>query len=280
MAGNKNLDVTAEAVATIRSSYGMPFHNHFETVRGKVLIGIARLAMPKRILDERMELSYAMEEVLRRYNPDQVVELAGGASLYGLEQTLEHPDMVYVETDMPNVAEWKKARLGEIRDKECLPVPKNHHVLPLDVVCNDIYDTVHQYLDPSKKTLVIAEALPLFLDEEQHNIFLQSLLGFMNKYPNTVYASHDFNIESLGSGMLGKLFVSLVKRRLDFRIHSHFAGLTGSEFFVAKGLDNYQSLSDALGDGATEAERSASVREKYPNLSKPVPLFPFFLVGK
>jgi|GEM_PF-3906370 len=273
MGSTKGFDITAEAVATLRNDHGMPYDHHFETFRGRSLTRLAGLILPKEISDERIELSYAMQETLLKYDPEQVIELAGGASLYGFEWTAKHPDRAYVETDLAHVTEWKRKILAEIRGKERFPEAPNHHVLPLDVACDDIYATVGSYLDNSKRTLVIAEALPLFLDESQHERLVQNVGRFMDYFPETSYASHDFSVEGfMDSGLFGKFFLALVKKKIGSKIHKHFEGVDeGREFFASRGFSQFHTLQETLGE---------DVAIRYPNLGRQTPLFPYYMVGK
>ncbi|MEL6178664.1 MAG: class I SAM-dependent methyltransferase, partial [Myxococcota bacterium] len=195
MTGNAKLALTAEAVATLRAQGNQEYYHHIETFRGKMLVAVAKRIMP-RVLTERLELSGAIQDTIETYKPEQILELAGGASMYGVGWSVKNPEKVYVEVDLPHIVEWKREKVSEIKSKEGLPQTSNYHIETLDLIQADLLDKVGSYFDSSKKTLVIAEGLDMYFNSDQHDAFVGNLSRFLGIFDEVSFVTHDFNVDA------------------------------------------------------------------------------------
>ena len=275
MEGNRKIGLTAEAVAALRADKGMPYNDYFATSRGRNLIRLASLLMPKGILDERIELSRAFEQILNEYDPEQVVELASGGSALGLQWATKHPDRVYVESDMSDVAQRKKEILKDIRTAEGLPNYGNHFVESVDVLADDIYRVIGKHLASGKKTLVIAEALTPFFDSSQHDRLVDNISNLLGNVNGGSYVSHDLDPEgfrNITSGLGGKLLMWYVQKRIGNRVHSHFRNPEEAKrYFLERGFPDFKTLREVLGEEGIK---------RYERLGREKPIMPVYMVSK
>ena len=275
MKGNRKIGLTAEAVAALRADKGMPYNDYFATPRGRNLIRLASILMPKGIMDERIELSRAFEQILNEYNPEQVVELASGGSALGLQWATQHPNRVYVESDMSEVAERKKEILKTIRVAECLQDSGNHFVESVDVLADDIYGVVGKHLTPGKKTLVVAEALTPFFDSSQHDRLSDNISNLLGNINGGSYLSHDLDPEgfrNITSGLGGKILMWYVQKRIGNKVHSHFRNPEEARhYFLGRGFSDFKTLHEVLGN--------EEIR-RYERLGSERPIMPVYMVCK
>lgn len=90
-------------------------------------------------------------------HPDlQVLELAAGLSPRGWRFKQRHPQLVYVEADLPQMAQTKQQALAQISD----PVPE---VVPLDVFTAQ-FEQVLGHFDPQRPLLIVSEGLVNYFD--------------------------------------------------------------------------------------------------------------------
>jgi len=245
MKTNKRLIVTAEAIATMRADHDIPYSHYFETDRGKALMSKTYSVLPPKITKERMELSKKFRKILDNFAPQQVIELGSGGSVYGLEWTTTHPKGLYVESDLPEVAVWKKNKLRKIRKKEKLPDNKNHFVESIDVLNDNIYEIVKKHININKKTLIIAEALTAFFDNKQHKAMMKNVINLLKKIDKGAYLFNELEIEEF-EGLKSKHAKSFMKRldkNLGLKLHQHFKNpKQAKEYFNKKGFSNFKTF--------------------------------------
>ena len=210
MAGNERLGLTAEMAALIRTEKKVDkYSSYFVTPRAKRIYSIVSLFFSKKtiqkIFDKRTKLSDEIHKLVKQYKPEQVIEIASGSSVFGLEYSQKHPKVVYLETDMNDVIRKKKNILEHILQSENLNINSNHILISVDVLSEDIYKSLEKYLRKGKRTIVIAEGLTSYFDEEQYQIFNDNLNKLFNKIRGGSYLSHEALNEKITSGFGGKI---------------------------------------------------------------------------
>ncbi len=112
-----------------------------------------------------LALDTLLEQALDSGEVGQVVEIAAGLSPRGWRFCARHPELRYVEADLPAMA----ARKREVLDKHGLSSP-NHRVVALDARLDEgpgsLSALAEQHLDPDKGVAVITEGLLSYLPKE------------------------------------------------------------------------------------------------------------------
>ena len=112
MKGNEKLDLTAEMAALIRAENSDKYSSYFVTSRVLKIYSTVKFLFPRktieRIFERRTKLSAEVHELVEQYKPQQVIELACGSSVFGLEYSQKHPNVLYIETDQIEVIRKKK----------------------------------------------------------------------------------------------------------------------------------------------------------------------------
>lgn len=227
MKGNERLGLTAEMAALIKAEKKADRYSHyFVTSRVKKIYSIAGWFFPKetiqRIFDRRIRLSKEIHKLVEQYKPEQIIELASGSSVFGLEYSQKHPQVVYIETDMKEVIRKKKSILEEILQAENLKINPNHILVPVDVLADDIYKTLQKYVKRGKRTMVIAEGLTSYFDEEQYETFMDNISRLLNKIGGGSYLSHEALGEKMTSGLTGRILRGLVSVITRSKSYQHF----------------------------------------------------------
>jgi O-methyltransferase involved in polyketide biosynthesis len=128
----------------------------------------------------------------------QVVEIAAGLSGRGCRFARRFPELHYVETDLPDMAEYKRGAL----DGAGLRGP-NHDVRPLDALANEgpaTLDAVAADLEPSRGLVVITEGLLSYLPRDAVLGLWQRIATTLGRFPHGLYLS-DLHLASDVEGM-------------------------------------------------------------------------------
>lgn len=249
MQGNTKIGLLGEGVASLRAKQGMKYNNYFETLRGKLLYFLVDLCIPQHMIEERADISRAFAQILDSYKPEQVVELGSGGSVLGLEYASMNPQTLYIESDLPQIAQWKREKLKEVRAKERLKDYGNHFVKSIDVLADDIYSVVGRDLTEGKRTLVVAEYLITYLDSAQHEKLVENVSAFLGYIGGGSYLFNDSGAimqRDIQAGFRGKL-LSRAVQKITTKFNMHFKNPQYASFyFRKKGFKTFKTLPDIL----------------------------------
>lgn len=248
MEGNRKLGLTAEMAALIRAEKKSDTYSHyFVTPRVKRIYSVVGWIFPRstiqRIFDRRSKLSDEIHKLVEQYKPEQVIELASGSSVFGLEYSQKHPQVVYIETDMEDVIRKKKGILEQILDSENLRANPNHILVPVDVLSDDIYKALQKYVRKGKRTVVIAEGLTSYLDEEQYTTFMDNIVELLGKIGGGSYLSHEAIKGKMTSGFGGKLLRGIVSALTGSKSYQHFCSTSElKDYFAKRGFEETRHI--------------------------------------
>lgn len=105
----------------------------------------------------------SVSELIRKSGASQVLELACGYSMRGLDLSR---NIRYVETDLPGVIATKQELLGEIRQRHRLAPSPQHHVTVADALDLEQLRAATTVFDPSP-AVVMCEGLMGYLTREE-----------------------------------------------------------------------------------------------------------------
>ena len=155
-----------------------------------------------------------LDHEIRTGRVDQVVELACGMSPRGLRFTREHPDLVYVEADLPGIAEQKRdalARCGGLSDR--------HRVESVDVFGDD-FGRLFAGLDTNRGVAVVTEGLLNYFPTARVEELWSRIAGELARFPSGLYLS-DLHLAG-GAGPVDHAFVLALGAFVRGRVHLHF----------------------------------------------------------
>jgi O-methyltransferase involved in polyketide biosynthesis len=121
----------------------------------------------------------SVSELIRKSGASQIVELACGYSMRGLDLT-RSGTLHYVETDLPGVISTKQELLDEIRRRHHIAPSPQHHVTVADALDVEQLRIAARGLDPRQPLLVLCEGLMGYLtraETERVATNIRALLG-------------------------------------------------------------------------------------------------------
>jgi O-methyltransferase involved in polyketide biosynthesis len=187
------------------------------------------------LLARHRSLDFLLEREILAGRVGQVIEVAAGLSPRGLTFTRRHPELRYLEADLPEMAERKRqalARAGQGRD---------HHVVTIDALAEDgatsIGALAARHLDPARGTAIVTEGLISYFARAQVEGMWRRFAATLRGFPTGVYFS-DLNTAGDVSGMhTAKAFRALLQLFARGKVHLHYgapedaaAALVGSGF--------------------------------------------------
>ena len=167
-----------------------------------------------RIMDHLLDEAIASGEV------GQVVELAAGLSPRGLELTRRHPDLTYVEVDLPDMAAHKD-RLLRAKGAD----PARHRATSADVLDDrrfaQVFGGPDSLLDPAHGTAVVSEGLLNYFPREAVLGLWRRTARELRRFPQGRYYS-DLHVASR-TGRADRLFIAGLGVFVRGQVHLHFA---------------------------------------------------------
>ncbi len=264
-----NVEFTAKLTAAAYEQEGYKFAEYFTNNKVKVLFNVLNRFVPKNLLLERVEGSGALRNILEEYRPEQIIEIGSGCSTMGLEWSLKHPDKLYIESDLPNMAEFKRNKLDEIRKNEGIKSSPNHKVLTINALEDNIYEKTKDYLKKGAKTLFITEGVTFYFNEEEHNRFFKNISETLD----LVGGEGAYLTQGL-KDINKKLSVplNLVEMLVKKKVYNRFGKLDEVEDYVKKyNFSKVKTLPDLL---------SQEKLDEYPRLKGENTILPIYLIEK
>jgi O-methyltransferase involved in polyketide biosynthesis len=121
----------------------------------------------------------SVSELIRKSGASQILELACGYSMRGLDLT-RSGTLHYVETDLPGVISTKQELLDEVRRCHHIAPSSRHHVTVADALDVEQLRVAARGLDPRQPLLVLCEGLMGYLtraETERVATNIRALLG-------------------------------------------------------------------------------------------------------
>jgi hypothetical protein len=139
MSNGESISPTAHYTGYVWARNGLS-HPELETVEGRLMYESLRVPMAaaevlgrgtleRYLLARHRAIDLLLERAIERDGVTQVIEAAAGLSPRGWRFTERHPELVYIEGDLPGMVERKREaleRMGSLSDR--------HRVVELDVL--------------------------------------------------------------------------------------------------------------------------------------------------
>lgn len=220
------------------------------------LEAIGRALVGGNIKDFLLQRHYLMDDLIERAIREdgvtQVLEIACGLSPRGWRFTARHPQLTYIEADLPDMARRKEQLLRETR-----ALSPRHKV----VTCNILVDgpdsleqVVAREFDRSQPLLVVTEGLVNYFDLETITGFWRRLQAVLAGFPQGTYLSDNYPLLDnhpfhrtlvFLRDLLGAASRSNVTFHFgsDAQMEEHFRALGFSRATVHNPRDHYDRLS-------------------------------------
>ena len=192
---NPKISITGEFASIIKAEKN-PWYNYFVSKRSRVIYDYVKRIFPKKLLDRvfntRIELARTFDEEVENDKYSQIIELGCGFSLRGFINCLNRKEINYIDTDLEEVIVEKKRKLEVLCEREGLIFPPNYHLIPVNLLTEDILMSVSAKLrNRTKDTLVLAEGVMSYFDNEEWEIFLNNIYNFLQDRSQSVFFSHE-----------------------------------------------------------------------------------------
>jgi O-methyltransferase involved in polyketide biosynthesis len=173
------------------------------------------------LLGRHRAMDALLTEAITSGRVGQVVEIAAGLSPRGLRYTAAHDGLVYVEADLPAMAQQKRDALADLGT----PLSPHHRVVDVDALATDgplSLASVMAGLDPTVGTAVITEGLLNYLPTDAVTGLWTQLATQLGRFPAGLYLS-DLHLAGENHSPALTAFSTLLGTFVRGRIHFHFA---------------------------------------------------------
>lgn len=160
-----------------------------------------------------------LDEAIADGRVGQVLEIACGMSPRGWRFTERHPDLVYVEADLPGMAAAKRAALGRIGR------PPRHRVAELDALEPGgprSLRAVAGTLDPGRGLAVVTEGLLSYLPRDAVLQLWRDCAATLRGFPRGLYLA-DLHVAADTPAPLTRAFAAALSAFVRGRVSVHFA---------------------------------------------------------
>ena len=189
------------SLSTLQGRWLYSLMSPFEAVSKTIAGGNLRTFLLQRhlIIDQRIEEAIAHQGVT------QVLEIACGLSPRGIRLRQRFPHVHMVESDLPDMAARKAAKLAEHGH-----LGPQHQVTPIDILADEGEQTleavIERVFDASGPVVVVTEGLSNYFTLDVISGFWQRLAKALAKRPGSVYLTDSYLLPSqpvLRSGING-----------------------------------------------------------------------------
>ena len=133
----------------------------------------------------------SITELIRKSGASQVLELASGYSLRGLDLTLAR-SIRYVETDLPEVIETKRGLLEELRQQHGVGHTPGHVVTVADALDAEQVRAAAAVLDHDEPLVVLCEGLIQYLSKEEVEVLATNIRSLLREFAGGCWMTPDF----------------------------------------------------------------------------------------
>ena len=215
------------------------------------------------LLGRHLVIDALLEDEIAAGRVGQVLEIASGMSPRGWRFTERHPDLVYLETDLPAMAARKREALARIGR------PPGHRVAELDALAPDgalSLGAVAAKLDPDAGLAIITEGLLSYLPRPAVLALWSTVARVLAGFAHGVYLA-DLHVGADAPALLTRVATGALSAFVRSPVAVHFAAeedaraaLLGAGFATA---DVAPASAHPAAAGRRGAERVRVVRALY-----------------
>jgi O-methyltransferase involved in polyketide biosynthesis len=210
----------------------------FESLRPMMIVSgaVGGPSLEPYLLARHRAIDALLSSAIEEHGVSQVVEVASGLSPRGWRFANRYGDrLTYVEADLPDMAERKRAALARIGS-----LSASHRVQELDALRDDGPGSLAELateLDPAQGLAIITEGLLGYLDTD-------SVLGIWGRFARTLHGFaggryiSDLHLGDVQTAAI-RAFRVLLSAFVRGRVHLHFSSAADAEAALrAAGFDS------------------------------------------
>ncbi|MCW2968744.1 MAG: class SAM-dependent methyltransferase [Solirubrobacteraceae bacterium] len=219
---------TAHFTGQVWAANGLS-HPELTTIEGRVMHAAAspaqvagRLArlptLEGALLARHLVIDALLEDAIAAGTVGQVLEVAAGMSPRGWRFAERHPDLLYVEADLPDMAARKRAALARIGR------PASHRVVELDALTQDgplSLASVAAGLEPGRGLAIITEGLLSYLPRDAVLALWRGFAETIAAFPGGVYLS-DLHVDADTPVAAARAFEAALSALVRTKVSVHF----------------------------------------------------------
>jgi O-methyltransferase involved in polyketide biosynthesis len=212
------------------------------------------------LLGRHRVIDAMLEQAITDGRVGQVLEVAAGMSPRGWRFTERHPDVPYVEADLPDMAAHKREALARIGR------PATHRVVDLDALAKGgplSLSAVADGLDPEKGLAIVTEGLLSYLPRDAVLRLWSSFAQTIKRFDRGVYLA-DLHVDADAPTLLARAFAGALSAFVRTTVRVHFASEADARDALRRAGFPSPSVSLASehpeGEGLNGAERVRIVR--------------------
>jgi O-methyltransferase involved in polyketide biosynthesis len=218
----------------------------------------------------------SISELARKSGAKQLLELASGYSLRGLDLTRD-PAFRYVEVDLADVVQQKARLLEALRRAHGIPVAPGHRLATADVLDLAQLRSAADQLRRDEPVLILCEGLIGYLTRDESERLAENVRSVLSEFHGGTWFTPDFSFKADARDLppqrkrLREAVTGLTERQLDAsafedeRDLADFLDRHGFDFTVVRQVDETPSFSTiaALGLSPDLVERLRPVLKVY-----------------
>jgi O-methyltransferase involved in polyketide biosynthesis len=128
-----------------------------------------------------IEVRYRLGNQLTQDSP-QVLDVAAGLTPRGLTMTTENPDKVYVEMDLPVMAQLKTEVIADLERQGLASKPDNLHIEPGNALDTDSMLNAARHFDSAKPVTVTSEGLLHYLPHSEKAVMAENVRTVLERH--------------------------------------------------------------------------------------------------
>jgi O-methyltransferase involved in polyketide biosynthesis len=137
----------------------------------------------------------SITQLILESGASQVLELASGYSLRGLDLTRNHA-LRYIDTDLPDVVAVKLGLLEDIRQHHEIPPSAQHVVTPADALDFEQVRAAVAVLDQRRPLTVLCEGLIMYLSKQETERLATNVHGLLAEFAGGSWITPDFTFRA------------------------------------------------------------------------------------
>lgn len=214
----------------------------------------------------------SITQVILQSGASQVLELASGYSLRGLDLTRHH-QLWYVETDLPEVVATKLGLLEDLRNHQGISPVSQHVVSAADALDFEQVRAATAVFDRCRPLTVLCEGLIMYLSKSENERLAMNIHGLLGEFAGGCWITPDFSFRADAKDLppervrLREAITGVTQRQVDAsafeddRDLAAFLNRTGFNAQVRNQVDETPSFSsiESLGLSPALIERLRAV---------------------
>lgn len=241
---------TAQVTAHAWDLLGISNSQYFVDPNFKFLLNFLRsIAFPYFINKNNDYIYYMLEPrhraieyfMFSKFPYNQIVEFASGLSPRGMTFS-ENPEITYIESDLPDMLEIKKAKVEEIYGKKNIIKP-NHKFVASNLLHDDISEIISPLINRDEKLITITEGLTPYFDMEHLKKVFSNISKLLRDNDGGVYITDIYHVEDMVKSVFNtRIMTTFLKlMRTDFHIDIDNKD-EGEAFFRECGFDFVETI--------------------------------------